>query len=249
MKKIWSMSILMVVLLLTACSGEEQTVSTENGSATNTKAEQKDKKEAKVEIIQETFGAWKDSIDSVWVNYSAEVKNTGNAPASLRDIQINFEGEDGSVLGTASMITATPEVIMPGETAYIGESTILESVKDPKLLNKAYSNIDFDTTDEEPVYLKTENVKVNALRGDFSDNPYSVTGNAINDGDEKADDIRLASGLYDEEGNLLGVLNGSLDIGLNAGGKTGFELNYPELPATVKGKAKEVKTIAYSWKW
>ncbi|GGF27489.1 hypothetical protein GCM10010954_28210 [Halobacillus andaensis] len=243
--------------VLGACSSEESTMSSgdeqeeqqdgqEEAEAAEKEDEEEEKAEAVVEVKSETFGSWEDSIDNVYASYSAEVTNTGDQPASVGDIQVNFEGEDGSILGTASMLLAVPEVIMPGETAYIGESTIIESVSSADEIANANANIDFSSTEEEPMMLDTENVNFSEGKDEYS-SPYQVTGTVINQNEEKADDIRLAAGLYDEGGEFLGTLNGSIEVSLNQDGKAGFELEYPELPEDVKGKVAEVKVKAYNW--
>ncbi|TGB03493.1 FxLYD domain-containing protein [Halobacillus salinus] len=239
--------------LLTACA-EESTMSsseaegktTEENTEQTEQQEQQEKAEAAIEIKTEKFGAWKDSIDNVYGSYSAVITNTGDKPAMIGDIQINFEAEDGSILGTMPMVLAVPDIVMPGETAYIGENTGLESVKDAGEVAGVSTNIDFSSTDEEPIMLKTENVKLNEGKDEYS-NAYSVTGTVINPNEEMADDIRLAAGLYDADGNFLATLTGSIMVSLNKDGKAGFELNYPELPKEVRGKAAEVKVKAYNW--
>ncbi len=204
------------------------------------------KQEASLEVTEETFAAWEDSIDSVWAHYSAVIKNTGNAPAALGDLQINFNGKDGSILGTAQMITATPDVIMPGETAYVSESTIMEGASSPDEFQSADINLDFSKTSEEPMMLETSNVKLKEGNAEYG-TPYIVTGTVSNPTNQKADDIRISAALYDESGKFLGVLDGGIEVSLNPDGKAGFQLNYPELPAEVAGKAAKAEVKAYNW--
>ncbi len=253
MKKIFKgVAILSVsVSLLVACGSEESTTSTkvEVEETTNSSSEQPEEvvAEANVEVQQDTYGAWTDSIGSVWVHYSAELVNNGNEAASIGAIQVNFEGTDGSILGTDTMLSSNPEIIEVGETAYITTSTILEGYTEADFA-KGSLNIDFDSVSESSQVLTAEAVKFVDLSGDeFAMSPYKVTGTLINDTDVKADDIRIAAGLYDAEGKLLGVLDGSLDVSLNPDGKAGFDLSYPELPAGIAGKATEVKVKAYNW--
>ncbi|WP_070119575.1 FxLYD domain-containing protein [Bacillus marinisedimentorum] len=203
-------------------------------------------KEASIEVIEETYAAWEDSIDTVWAHYSAVIKNTGNAPAALGALQINFNGTDGSILGTAQMFSATPDVIMPGETAYISESTIMEGASSPDEFKSADINLDFSKTAEEPMMLETDSIKLKEGDPEYG-TPYIVTGMVSNPTDQKADDIRISAALFDEAGNFLGVLDGGIEVSLNPGGKAGFQLNYPELPAEIAGKAAEAKVKAYNW--
>ena len=238
--------------LLSACGAEESTMSSgeedssDQPNQTEEEPEQEEKAEASLEIQSEKFGTWEDSIGSIYASYSAVITNTGDQPASVGDIQVNFEAEDGSIVGTMPMVLAVPDIIPPGETAFIGESTILDTISSPDEVAGASTNIDFSSTEEEATLLTTENVKLIEGADEYA-NAYKVTGTVLNENDEKADDIRLAAGLYDAEGNFLGTLNGSIQVSLNPDGKAGFELNYPDLPEEVKGKATEVKVKAYNW--
>lgn len=239
------------LMILGACSSEEQTTTSEQKeNVAEANNSQEEKKAADVKITQETYTSWKNSIDTVWVNYSAEVTNKGTAPAEIGSIQINYEDAEGNVLGTSSMVSSVPDVLNPGETAYFTESTILETVTDPSLLTKAYANLDFNTTENKPYYLTTSNVKLTESTNEWdTGSPYIVTGSIVNEGDQKADDIRVAAGLYDENDKLIGVLSGSVDVTLTPKGKAAFELNYPEIGPSVKGKAKTVKVVAFNWTW
>ncbi|MFC7063406.1 FxLYD domain-containing protein [Halobacillus seohaensis] len=238
--------------VLAACGSEDATMSSDDNNGTEQQEDQKgqeeeeveeEQAEAAVEVQSETFGARKDSIDNVYGSYSAVITNTGDKPAMIGDVQVNFEGEGDTIIGTAAMVSAVPDVIMPGEVAYLGVSKGLESATSADEVTDVSVNIDFDSTNEEPMMLETTSVEVK----EGSHYPYVVTGTVMNPNKEKADDIRLAAGLYDENGEFLGTLNGSIQVSLNQDGKAGFELNYPELPEDVAGKASEVKVKAYNW--
>ncbi|SDI25191.1 hypothetical protein SAMN05192534_12818 [Alteribacillus persepolensis] len=236
--------------VLTACGGEENTMSSndnEEEAEEQTQAEEEQEQQQEeaqspnIEVAEEAFGARTDSIDNTYATYSAVIKNTGDAPANIGDIQINFEGEEGTIVGTAPMVMAVPDVVMPGEEAYISDYTGIEGVESHEAVADASVNIDFDAADEEPMMLETEGVQVKT--DDMF--PYIVTGTVINPNEETADDIRLAAALYDDAGELIGVLSGSIQVSLNPDGKAGFELNMPELPSDKE--AAEVNVKAYNW--
>ncbi|HET7579354.1 MAG TPA: FxLYD domain-containing protein [Bacillales bacterium] len=211
--------------------------------AVKQRLEKQAKAKAKVEISQETSSVWKDSTGAVWANYSAIVKNTGDTVARIGSVQVNFKGKDGSVLGTSQMVNVVPDTIPAGGTAYITTSKILKTVTDPKKFDKATVNIDFDKTTQKPNLMKTSKVKFKTEEY----GTYIVTGTVKNPTDQKADQIRIAAALFDKKGNLVGVLNGGIDVKLNPGGTAGFELEYPPLPKKIKGNVEKVKVKAYSW--
>ncbi|MGI8313842.1 FxLYD domain-containing protein [Halobacillus mangrovi] len=251
MRKIILLFSLVFIMFLTACSNGEMAgdtnASANNDETTKEKEETKEESEAKLEIAQSTGGAWKDSIDAVWVHSSAVFENTGDTPVEINETQMTFKGKDGEVLGTAPMIYAVPSVVGPGETAFISESTILEGISDAESYTETTYNFGFDKTDQSPNLLETSGIK--GTIGDEYSNPYKVTGLVKNTTEEKQDDIRLAAALFDKDGKLLGVLNGSVDVGVNPGSEAGFELNYPEIPRDVAEKVENIEVKAYGWTW
>jgi hypothetical protein len=246
-------ALLILFLALTGCNNDyagdtEKQTTEEKKDDGDTKTEDKDtdKEEPKLEIIDQSGGTWKDSIDTVWVHSAAVFKNTGNVPINISDSQLNYKAQDGSVLGTSTTVYAIPSIVNPGETAFIGESTILEGVTDPATYKETTYNFGFDPTDEDPNMLETSGVK--GIKGDEY-TPYKVTGMVKNTTDQKQDDIRIAAGLFDANGKILGVFTGSVDVGVNSGGEAGFELSYPEVPRNIVDKISKVEVKAYGWNW
>lgn len=236
-----------LLLLLAGCS------SSGNAGDTNTKGDKKEKSEEKaetaepkLEIVKTADGAWKDSIDTVWVHSAAVYENTGDVPVKIGEAQMNFKAQDDSILGTSSMVYAVPDVVQPGETAFIGETNTLEGTADPAEFKETTYNFSFDETDDKGNLMEISGEK--GIKGDEW-TPYKVTGVVKNTSEELQDDIRIAAGLFDDQGNLLGVLTGSVDVGLNAGSEAGFELSYPEVPMDIVDKITKIEVKAYGWTW
>ena len=245
MKKLSFLFLIFLLSILTACGNTENAGDT-NENSSERQTEENENTKSKLEIINSTGSAWVNSIGTVWVHSSAIFKNTGTVPVDIGETQMNFKAQDGSILGTSSMIYAVPSVVLPGETAYITESTILDGVSNAADYKETTYNFNFNETSEDPNLLEVSGVK--GVKGD-SYTPYKVTGVVKNVTKELQDDIRLAAGLFDAEGQLLGVLSGSVDIGVNPGSEAGFELTYPELPEGVADKVATVDVKAYGWTW
>ncbi len=251
MKKAFSLILLVFLLVTVGCNNEYAGSSEDNNKTNETEAvkngkEDKDEKkeEAKLEIVDQTSGAWVDSIGSVWVHSAAVYKNTGNVPVDIGETQMTYKGNDGSVLGTSTMIYSVPEIVQPGETAFVGESTILDGQTDANNFKETGYNFGFDQTSDDPTILETSAVQ--GIKGDQYI-PYKVTGMVKNTTKVKQDDIRLAAGLFDGAGKLVGVLTGSVDIGLNPSGEAGFDLSYPEIPKEAVDKIVKVEVKAYGF--
>lgn len=255
MKKGWSLFLVgMLIAVLAACGSEELAGDTNSseGTVEETASKQSEMKEvqeeAKLEIVQSTGAAWKDSIDTVWVHSSAIFENTGDVPITIGESQMNFKDKEGGILGTSQMIYSVPSVVAPGEQAYITETTTLEGITDPALFGETSYNYSFDPTEETSNVLEVSGVKGIPATDEYS-LPYTVTGVVKNTTKELQDDIRISAALLDESGTLLGVLNGSVDVGVNPGSEAGFELNYPEVPREIAGKVKTIEVKAYGWTW
>jgi hypothetical protein len=248
MKKFIPFILLLSISLVAGCSndyaGTSEDKNTTSESTTKKASTIEEKEEVKLEIVDQTSGSWVDSIGTVWVHSGAVYKNTGNVPIDIGETQMNYKGQDGTVLGTSSMIYSVPSVVQPGETAFIGESTILDGQTDSNNYKETTYNFGFDKTTEEPTLLETSVVQ--GIKGDEY-STYKVTGMVKNITKTKQDDIRLAAGLFDQEGKLVGVLTGSVDVGLNPGGEAGFELAYPEIPKGVEDRIVKVEVKAYGF--
>jgi len=202
------------------------------------------KEKMSAEITQTALLSWKDSIDNIWAHGAIEITNTGNVPVKIEDISISFVGSDNSILGTASMILPVPEVIKPGETAYAGDSTIIEGIGDPSEIVNMEANIDFDRTDSEPQILDVKDLKIIPANIGGA----KVTGRVANTSRENADDIRIIVAAFDENDKLLGIYTDSPDVTLAPGKNMGFETSYPVIKA--EGFADKVKKLvgkAYNW--
>ena len=142
------------------------------------------------------------------------------------------------------MIYSIPRIVNPGETAFIVESTILDGVSTETEFKETTFNYNFEETTEEPNLMEVSSVK--GIDGEYG---YKVTGLVKNPTEEQQDDIRLAAALLDKDGNLLGTLEGSVDVGLAPGNEAGFELSYPDLPEDVGSKVATIEVKSYGWTW
>lgn len=222
--------------------------SEQNASTEKESTPKEEQSEPKLEVFKSSGGAWKDSIDTVWVHSAAIFENTGDVPVEIGETQMNFKGKDGSILGTATMVYSVPSIVAPGEQAYISETTMLEGVTDPGEYDETTYNFSFDSTEGNANLLEVSGVKVIPVSDDMS-SPYRVTGIVKNTTESLQDDIRISAALLAEDGTLLGVLNGGIDVGVNPGSEAGFDLSYPEVPQEIKGKVKTVEVKAYGWTW
>ena len=233
-------------MLLAACGDSKTTISSSDSTKTDKENVEQVQEESNVllEIVDSSGTAWMDSIGTVWVHSAAIFENTGDTAVDIGETQMNFKATDGSILGTSTMIYAVPEIVNPGETAVIVESTILDGITNKDQYAETSYNFNYDSTDEDPNLMETSTIK--GINGEYG---YKVTGLVKNPTDVQQEDVRIAAILYDAEGNLLGALSGSMDVGLAPQGEAGFELGYPELPEGVGAKVATIDVKSYGWTW
>lgn len=239
MKKLIFGSAIALNLMLTGCGGG--TAST--GGDDNKPAETKKETKASAEITKHIGVAWTNSIGSTYVHSAAIFENTGDTPVEIGETQMNYKGKDGSMLGTSTMIYSVPSIVLPGETAIISESTILDGTTADAYSETSF-NFSFDKTEDDPNVLEVSGTK--GIAGEYG---YKVTGVIKNITETQQDDVRLAAALFDASGNLLGALKGSVDVGIAPGSEAGFELSYPELPPEAISKISTIEVKSYGWNW
>lgn len=245
MKKLIFGSALALSLILAGC-GSGGTASTGGGTSEKEDAkpaETKKEAQSSAEIVKHTGTAWTDSIETVWVHSAAIFENTGDSPVKIGETQMNYKGTDGSMLGTSTMIYSVPDILLPGETAFIVESAMLDGVTADEYAETTY-NFNFDKTEEDSNALEVSGTK--GITGEYG---YKITGVVKNITEKQQDDVRLAAALFDESGNLLGVLKGTVDVGIAPGSEAGFELSYPDLPPEVMSKISTFEVKSYGWSW
>jgi hypothetical protein len=202
MKKVLTIfSILIMATLLSGCTGTgDKPISSEKttGEKKTNKAEIKDN--AQVKLIKTHWEAYTNSIDTNYAIVTGIVENTGDVTVELDDGAGSVYDEEGKVVGNSTE-TFSPDVIAPGEKAYVGikimDTVVKEKITDSKI------QFSFEKTDKNPVDIRA----VNDLgkNGDFG---YIITGELENQSSERIEDARVAAMLYDVEGNLIDVERG-----------------------------------------
>ena len=247
MKKIFApMLFMMLTLALVACDSKQTVSQSTPTSKDEEQSEQQTEKEqnASLEIVDSGSTVWVDSINTVWVNSAAVYKNTGDVAVEIGETQMNFKAKDESIMGTSSMIYAVPSVVQPGETAIVGEGTILDGETTTDNFLETTYNFNFEPTDADSNLMEVSNVK--GVQGEYD---YSVTGMVKNPTNVQQDDIRIAAILYDASDKIIGALTGSVDVGLAPNGEAGFELNYLSLPENIGTKVKNIEVKSYGFTW
>ncbi len=154
-----------------------------------------------------------------------EITNNGTKDLYLDICSYDLEDSAGSLIATESMVSCFPSVLSPGEKGYLYETSYLDdysgdgnvvvlphlSIEDATIKNTRYPVSDISITDDGYGGIK-------------------VLGRVENNTNETEDSPEVAVVFYDDNGTPLGLDYDLLLPSLAPGDKTGFEINYDDLP-------------------
>lgn len=239
---------LLLALALVGCSEEETTKQEGKPAEQSPKTEEKAEDVVSVEVSDEVIYTWNDASigDMEQVSFYAKINNTGDKPVDVMDTKLTYKDSSGGVIGTLEnsdlFMNIHPSVIGPGQTSYIAiKLDSDESFKDLKEVTVDVNPVEFDG---DVVELKTD--KVNVKKSDEWGGDVGVTGYIKNETDKPADQVQLASALYDKDGNFLGALLPGSDqsFQVDANGETSFDLGIPGFPSDQVGNVEKAEVIS-----
>lgn len=217
------------VFLLVGCGStdtEPTNVSPDSSQtqATETKEEQKEtpapEKTVECQTEFETVHKYINALNDPEAVYVAEIKNTGTTTVKLSDISIDLEDSDGKILTTTDYVSAFPNVINPGESAYICESLLSydTTVTNLDTIGKALVHY----TLEESNTVEPLNVEITETQLTLEYSRPKIVGRIENMTEEAMSNIYIACPIYSANGELLTVTFTIVDS-LNAHEKKGFD--------------------------
>lgn len=272
MKKILTLT-LSGFLFLSACSENESQSATEseNQKETTTEAQETEEQPTENETdevtepeaqeteedygenydeatadVELTVGAekvylWEEESTGIkWLSYYAAIFNESDQTVDASNASVTYYDESGEVMAVSTMgIDIHPYVLEPDEFAYV---SVHEPAEDFDLSTEVTPEIGIDpmVSNGTVQWLDVEGVK-----GNNSSTGLNVTGKMTNSGEEKAEEINVVSGVFDENENFLGVLTGGSDVGIQPGSSSGFELFYPPFPDEEAESASVYEAGAY----
>ena len=166
---------------------------------------------------------WINSIGSPYAQIIVGVKNTGAANLYLSAGDIDLENSDGSLFSVVNLVSAFPEIIAPGETAFYYEEVLLDAPANSELT--AIPHIDVEEAYIDMIRCPVTDVTV----GETGYGEIKVMGRVENTTNEDQTMLYVSAMLFDANGDPLGHVFNILEVG--AGEKVGFEcvsLSFPE---------------------
>lgn len=219
-----------LLLILVVCafvvmavgSGSSDTPASENTNSTVNSADQgnnnNDSVKEKVEysVGDTVVEVWTDSIGTQWIKAAIPVVNTGDANLYLNSSSVDIENADGSLATTLSMVSAYPQIIKPGETAYYYEETTydgtnIEGLKVVPHVNAEKAKADLIRLELSDLQIKNDTLGV------------KVIGHVKNTTDKEESMVYVIANFFDKDGKFIGQQFTILMDELPAGDKVGFE--------------------------
>lgn len=157
--------------------------------------------------------------DSFYGYVFAQLENTGDQDAYFEQGALKIMGKDGEVKAEKAVFTCYPNVVAPGEKAYL---FAYQSVKDAQSVDEisqyALEIAGSESFEERPAVLRVTDAKYVQEEDLFGEPVYRIYVTAKNETDEALFTPSVAFGLYDHSGKLIYVdAMTQFDMGVPAG--------------------------------
>ena len=226
--------------------GAEGATTVTDGKETSTEAKKDtkatEKEKDSYEVGEAEAIVYKDSIGTYWVQISVPVTNTGSVNLYLSSGTMDLEDADGHLVESASMVSAYPQVIKPGETGWYYEETTLDKAPDTDL--KVIPHVSAKKATVDCIRYSVSDLSI----GNETYGGIKITGRVENVTDEDESMPYVVAFLYDADDHFLGQAFTILDE-LKAGDKMGFSMStFASNPDFKAENVKRYDVIAYPMK-
>ncbi|MBQ5987029.1 MAG: DUF4878 domain-containing protein [Clostridia bacterium] len=184
---------------------------------------------------------YKDSIGNVWVQTIIEVYNSGTIPFYISGGSEEIEDANGKLIKTESMLSAYPDIILPGETALIVESSTLDEEPATRELN-VVEHLTVKEAKNPCIRYAVKDVEIKDTR--FGG--LQAIGRVQNTSIKEEQYFYVVINLYDADGNAIGQLTDIVMETVKPGETIGFTasaLGAP--PSLTKDKVAYYEAFAY----
>ncbi len=225
--------VVLIVLLLCGCSpsAPNKQLPAEEASAKPEPTPEPTPETPKIafELGYQNVRAYKDSIDTQWIQVVFEVKNTGSDPLYLNSGSYDIENTSGKLVSSSSIAIAYPQVIGAGESAYYYDETTIQYDGDLKDVTVLVPRPDVEPAKVKNIKLPVTDVELK--EGSFDNIEALGRVENITDSDIEMGYVSIA--LFDKDGAVIGMINQILMDKIPAGQKVGFQISSYSMPADI----------------
>lgn len=171
---------------------------------------------------------FKDSINTIWVHVVVQIENTGSDALYLSSSTIDLEDANEHLVKTLDLVSAYPQVLLPGETALLVDDTTLDEDPGAETLT-VLPHVQAKKATIECIRFETSEEEL------FTDQYFGVKlkGRVKNTSEETQSMVYVIANLYDADHHGIGQLMDILTNDLTAGDKVGFELGALTMPDSI----------------
>lgn len=201
---------------------------------------QNEVEEVAYEVTYTNAKIYTNSIGTVWSQVIVEIENTGSSDLYLSSGSYDLEDADGNLIASETMVSAYPEVISPGEKAYMYNETTLDNAVEGDIVVLARPSVD---------KAKVDNIRYPVTDISISDGKYGdlkTLGRVENTSDEDSSMTYIVVIMKDSSGIPIGQMFTILTDDLKAGDKIGFEMSAFALPDDITADSV-ADFIAYAY--
>lgn len=164
---------------------------------------------------------WTNSIDTVWAQTIVAITNTGDADLYLSAGSYDLEDENGALVASKTLVGVYPQIIAPGETAYMYDETTLDNspIAEGELNVVPRCNV----RESKSQYIRLPLSDVQIHEDDYG--TIKMMGRVENNGNQDLEMVYIEAMLFDADGNPLGHCFTILTDTLAMGDKIGFEMS------------------------
>lgn len=184
-----------------------------------------EKEEVAYEITYSSARAYQNSIGTTYAQVIVEIENTGAADLYLSSGSYDLEDAEGNLIASSSLVSTYPEVISPGEKAYMYEEDMLDEAVDGELTVLPRPKVE---------RAKVDNIRYTVTNVEIAPDKYGglrAKGRVENTTGEDEDGmIYIVLILKNSDGTPIGQLFTIITDDLAVGDKIGFEATSMMLP-------------------
>lgn len=171
--------------------------------------------ETSTKITYQNVQTYTNSIDDTYIVTQAIIENTGTSTVRISGLSIDIEDKNGELLESLALPAAYPDVIAPGECAYIKEAT---STVDGDNVGNAVINYTAEATKNTYTKLDVSEVKmeVDEYMG------INVKGRIENTTDDTISMVYVVCPIF-KDGELIALPYTIISNDILPGQKIGFE--------------------------
>ena len=175
-----------------------------------------------------------------------EYKNTSVEPLKVNSLEFQFFDKDGVMIGSSDMSAYSKEYLSSGDSGYALDTFASSgsSINSKDEIVNVEIIVDF----EKPIDPDNTSLQVGDMdiinSYDYNVSGFAGTAIITNPYDKNVEYYELLAGMYDEDGNLIGVMDTMGSNGINAKSKAKATAAWLPDSRSIPNKVKSLKASA-----